>query len=78
MSPEVRGIEEQMEIRHGGTSGEDHSTLISIDLSALLPGRLPQNEVEAAALVPLLMDPNRGAAVVLRGRLAKGEVEADG
>ncbi|KAJ6517946.1 hypothetical protein C8R47DRAFT_1231619 [Mycena vitilis] len=42
-------------------------TLISIDFCALLPGLLPQNEVEAAALVPLLMHPNRGAAVVLRG-----------
>ncbi|KAJ6451093.1 hypothetical protein C8R47DRAFT_1329776 [Mycena vitilis] len=42
-------------------------TLISIDFCALLPGLLPQNEVEAAALVPSLMDPNRGAAVVLRG-----------
>ncbi|KAJ6458328.1 hypothetical protein C8R47DRAFT_1328257 [Mycena vitilis] len=41
-------------------------TLISIDFCALLPGKLNENEVEAAALVPLLMDPNRGAAVVLR------------
>ncbi|KAJ7613619.1 hypothetical protein DFH06DRAFT_144265 [Mycena polygramma] len=41
-------------------------TLIPIDFCALLPGKLNENEVEAAALVPLLMDPNRGADVVLR------------
>ncbi|KAJ7605430.1 hypothetical protein DFH06DRAFT_1487214 [Mycena polygramma] len=37
-------------------------TLLSIDFLALLPGNLPQNEVEAAALVPLLMHPTHGAA----------------
>ncbi|KAJ7669955.1 hypothetical protein DFH06DRAFT_1125366 [Mycena polygramma] len=44
----------------------DWSTLISIDFGALLPGKLTENEVDAAALVPLLMDPNRSADMVLR------------
>ncbi|KAJ6465545.1 hypothetical protein C8R47DRAFT_1155012 [Mycena vitilis] len=37
-------------------------TLLSIDFLSLLPGHLPANEVEAAALVPLLMHPARGGA----------------
>ncbi|KAJ7681988.1 hypothetical protein DFH06DRAFT_1314232 [Mycena polygramma] len=43
--------------------------LLSIDFLSLLPGHLPANEIEAAALVPLLMHPARGGAGRVLGEI---------